>query len=394
MLKSARWLWVVLVVVLFLGAGAFLAASRTGVARRRVPEVVLSEARDALRGDELDRAERLLEEAGDVEGALHSSRVMLSAELERKRGRPEAALKLLSGVPNSDSQGANCRLFEGQIERARNQARLAEECFLKAIEIDPELVQARWELVYLYGKQARRGELSEQFRALAELGPLNHQDMLLWTVSHEDVWLNETIVEDLERFLTADPADRWSRIGLARVYQRQGRPAECLELLSVLPEGDIEARALRARAALDLSKLDEAEALVASGPEEHAGLSLVRGQLALRRSRPEQAIGPLRIAAKLEPTSREVLQGIALAAKLLGEDEEARRASEQAGRLRVVAELLSKARTGAGQEDATLPKRLAEACAATGQIDEAKGWYRLAIAGTRLTGSHSGRFLS
>lgn len=364
---------------LVVAGGMLLVASRAGVGRR-APEVVLSESRDALRGDELDRAGRLLEEAGDVEGRLHSSRVMLSAELERKRGRPEEALKLLASVPDGDSQGANCRLFEGQIERARNQARRAEGCFLKAIKCDPKLSQARRELVYLYGKQTRRGELSEQFRALAELGPLNHQDMLLWTVSHEDVWINETIVEDLERFLAADPADRWSRIGLARVYQRQGRPEECLELLSVLPEDDIEARALRARAALDLSRLDEAEALVAGGSGEHAGLALVRGQLALRKSRPEQAIGPLRIAARLEPTSREALQGIALAARLLGEEEEARAASEQAGRLREVAELLSKARTGAGQEEATLPKRLAEACVATGQIDEAKGWYRLAIA--------------
>src|SRR5438067_1957962 len=84
--------------------------------------------------------------------------------------------------------------------------------------------------------QARRADLNVQFRALAELETLKFDDVLLWTASLEDIWINDTIQGELESFLAADPEDRMSRLGLAAVLFRSSQLDACETLLRALPE--------------------------------------------------------------------------------------------------------------------------------------------------------------
>src|SRR5205823_9610593 len=106
------------------------------------------------------------------------------------------------------------RLVAGQIEKTRDRARRMEALFLESLRLDPKLALARRELIFLYAMQARRSDVNSQFRALAELEPLEFDDAFLWMNSFEDLWVNGVIRSHLERFLAADPEDRLSRLAL------------------------------------------------------------------------------------------------------------------------------------------------------------------------------------
>ena len=68
---------------------------------------------------------------------------------------------------------AQARMLAGQTELRRDRVRLAEELFHAALALDPRLVQAHRELIYIYGMQLRRRELSREFMALSKLDGIN-----------------------------------------------------------------------------------------------------------------------------------------------------------------------------------------------------------------------------
>lgn len=344
----------------------------------RDPGVVADEARAAIAAREWSLAESLLDRLSRLR-APDSADALLRVELERGRGRPDAAMVILSGIPDDDPQASRARLLEGQVERERGRLRRAEAAFLEAIRIDPKAIQARRELIYLYGMQGRRPDMRAQFLALSGRIPLDHRDMMLFTLNYEDIWRNASVRADLERFVAADPEDRWSRLALAEVLQRSGLLDESEAVLRPLPGSDVEARALRARLALDRSRLEEARDLLAGGPVEHAGLARLRGQLAMRSGDPSGAARHFRAAVALGPTDLESVQGLSLALKLSGDAEGAESIGRRAERLRELASLLEKVRGSEGAVDRSLPGRLGAACEAVGLTAEARGWYRLAI---------------
>ncbi len=355
--------------------GVLLAARGWSV---RDPDSLADEARRAVATREWSRAEALLDRLSRLR-PRDPADTLLRADFERGRGRPDAALDALARISDGDPLAPKARLMAGQIERERGRLRRAESALLAALRLDPKRIQARRELIYLYGMQGRRPDMSAQFRALSELVPLDHRDMLLFTLNYEDIWRNSSVRADLERFLAADPEDRWSRLALAEVLQRSGLLDESEAVLRPLPDADIEARALRARLALDRSRLEEARELLAGGPAEHAGLARLRGRLAMRSGNPSGAAEQFRIAVVLEPTDLESVQGLALALKLAGDAAGAESAGRRAERLRALARLLEQSRTAGGTEARDLAGQLGAACEAVGLVDEARGWYRLAI---------------
>ena len=95
-------------------------------------------------------------------------------------GRTNEALLELARVTDEHPIASQARLWEGQLELHRQRARAAEASLRRAIAIDPGLVAARRELVYLYGMQRRCEDLSAQFTALAELAPMTFEQVTLW----------------------------------------------------------------------------------------------------------------------------------------------------------------------------------------------------------------------
>jgi tetratricopeptide (TPR) repeat protein len=323
-------------------------------------------------------ADELLKDAARSRPLSTADR-LIRAEVDRNLGREEEAIATLAAIPDNDALAPNARLLTARIERQRGRMRFAEAALKTALRLDPELIQARRELVYLYGMQARRDELNEQLRALSERTRLSDNELFVWTVSNVDIWINETIRGDLERYLAADPDDRHSRLALAQVLLRAGETDSAERVLGPLPRDDIEANVLRARVALDRSRLDHAEALLRDGPADHAGLARLRGQLAMRRGELEEAARQFRIAAKLDPTSLEVAQALALTLSRLGVTDQAEAAREHAGRLRTLSGLLERAHSASGRKDRALPRQIGAACEAIGRTAEALGWYQVAI---------------
>jgi tetratricopeptide (TPR) repeat protein len=361
--------------LLLLAASALAGCGRSAAD----PRALADAAHAAITARDWTAAEAAIDRLDAVDPTRQTD--LVRAELERSRGRPDAALAILERIPSGDPQAPVARLFAGQIERARFRARPAEAHWRAALELDPGQIQARRELIALLGTQLRRSELCDEFRHLARLVPLEQTELVVWTASHEDIWANATILDDLRRFLAADPDDRASRVALARVLQRSGQLDESRTVLAPLPDSDPEARVLRARDALDRNQPDEAQALLgpADAPTDDVATLVLRAQIALRRRDADAAITALREAERRDPGDREVLQNLALALTLHGDREQAEAYGQRAGRLRDLSALLDLAKLGPRSDDPGIPRRIGAACAELGYPDEARAWYGLAI---------------
>jgi predicted Zn-dependent protease len=244
----------------------------------------------------------------------------------------------------------------------------------------PQLVQCRRELIYIYGMQLRRAELDEQFRALAELGPLSFNDVFLWSLTRACTWDPAETVKALGRFVKADPDDRWSRLGLAESLRRLGRLDEAGKVLSALPASDTEARLIRVSLCLDRGDVASAEALLADGPADHPGVALFRGRMAVFRHDGPAAVHHLRAAYARTPNDRDVQFYLGQALRLVGDNAAAEPLLLAAGKQDALAALINRASAGRVRADPRFPLELGAACAAAQRVPEAIAWYKLAIA--------------
>jgi len=139
---------------------------------------------------------------------------MLHAQVSSALGRDDEALLALRQIPDANHLASQSRLMAGRIERQHHRLRHAEAAFRRAVELEPGMVQAHKELVYLFGMQLRRREVDAEFKALSRLTPLSHHDLFTWGLTHFTIW-GPDIAADLESFIQADPEDRYSRLALA-----------------------------------------------------------------------------------------------------------------------------------------------------------------------------------
>jgi tetratricopeptide (TPR) repeat protein len=346
--------------------------------RATTPELLVTQARAAISEGRWSQAESVLDRLSRTR-APTSADTLVRAELELARGRVDRSVELLSCIPHGDPQAASARLIAGQIELRRHRAIRAETLLQEALSLDPTLDEARRGLIFLFGMQARRAELNNEFRALSRSVPLTFDDVLLWTVSLEDIWINDTILAVLQKYLEADPDDRISRLALAEVWMKIGDLDSAASTLKPLPGSDVEARVLRARLALARLELDEVRALVSDCRADHVGLSLLRGQLALRSNDRQTAEREFWNALRQDPGNREAMQGLSGVLQLSGRAEEAASYRIQADRWRALTDLLQKVNTAGGPSDRVLLKRLGAACEALGRVHEGRAWYQLAL---------------
>jgi predicted Zn-dependent protease len=268
----------------------------------------------------------------------------------------------------------------GRVELRRNRARSAEQYLLAAIELNPKLVPAHSELIYIYGVQLRRRQLNEQFNALAELTPLTFNNVWHWCLVRNTVWEPRENAEIMERFLKADPKDRDSRIALAENLRQLGRRADAENTLSVLDISDPTVRALRAGLALDRGDDQAAEALLNEGPAENPRLALLRGKFALARGDGPAAARYFRSAYDADPDNRDAVIGLADALTKIGDHKAAAPFRAMAVNFERLSSLMQRAALDKAGKDPKLLRGLAAACEAVNRRAEARAWYKLAIA--------------
>ena len=204
---KTRWrprLWVAAAVILAIGAlGAWGAWNREGAHPDRIRREIEADVRSGRYGLAAASLARLRNPS--------SRDYILKARVATALSHPDEALADLAKIPNSDSAAPQARLLAGQIELRRDRIRLAEVSLLAALKLDPTLVQAHRQLVYIDGMLLRRRQLNEHFQALEQLTPMTFDDVFSWCLTRNTVWEPHERVEDLRRFVAADPADRWSR---------------------------------------------------------------------------------------------------------------------------------------------------------------------------------------
>jgi tetratricopeptide (TPR) repeat protein len=370
--RSRQWRCIAAAVVVGSGAlGACWAWTRTGAG----PDQIRQAAEADLRAGRYKQAGAALARIHD----LTPRDYFLKAQVARGLRHPDQALAELAKIPDHHPAGPRARLLAGQIELRRDRIRLAKTALQAALALDSTLVQAHRELIFIDGILLRRREFNEHFQALARLAPMTFDELFSWCLARNIVWEPYERARVLRRFVAADPDDRWSRAALAETLRQIGRTDEAMSMLAVLSESDPDARAVRARIALDRGDDRAAEAILAGGPADHAELALLRGQFALAHGDGPAAVRHFRAAYGALPDDRDTAFGLGTALALVRDHAAAAPLLRDAKAYDTLGALLTRAANRANRKDAALMRALGAACEAVRRLPEARGWYNLAV---------------
>jgi tetratricopeptide (TPR) repeat protein len=339
------------------------------------PDQVRQEAESDVQSGRYERAAALL-------GTLRtptSRDYLLKAQVAKGLSHAGEALADLAEIPDTDPVAAQARLLAGQIELRRDRIRFAEQALLAALKLDPTLVQAHRELLYIYATLLRRRELNEHFQALERLTPMTFDNVFHWCLTRNTVWEPHDRMMDLTKFVAADPEDRWSRVALAEVLRQVGRREEAANLLAVLPESDPDARAVRARLALDRGDDRAVESILAEGAADHPELARLRGWFALAHGNGPAAVRHFRAAFAAEPDDSNTVFGLGTALALAGDRVGAEPFLRESKAFDTLGALLTRAANPANHQDTALMRALGAACEAVHRRPEARAWFNLAL---------------
>ena len=307
--------------------------------------------------------------------------MMLEAQLAVAEGLPAEAFASLSQIPDDHAIASQGHLLAARLWREQHCLKKAEAELRQALRLKPGLLEARKELVYILGIQARRIEVDAEFHALARLTPLTHHDLFTWALTHFTHW-SPDIVEDLDGFIKADPDDRYSRLAVVELLlERPGEEVESYihRILEPLPEADPDALALRIEFAFNRGQVAEAERLLARAPANHPRTSRIRGEIALRSHDFDTAIIYFKGALTGEPYDRVSPMHLAQALQLKGDKAAADVYRNRVERLNKVYNLIIRVRSPNRQNQVSDLAELGKACEEAGLIEEARGWHTLAI---------------
>jgi len=362
-------------------AGSTLVGWGYSAMRRKSPgaDDLWAQAQADLQGGRFERVEAAVTRLTRLREPTPLDR-MLRAQLAVALECPDEALVELAQVSESHYMAAQARLLAGQIELRRDRFRFAEEQLRDAVRIDPGLVQAHRELIYICGLQLRRAEINAEFRALSTLSDLPFQEVFHWCLLRNESWEPSEAAPMLSKCVAADPGDRWSRLALSENDRRMGLLDEAESAVAPLAADDPEAIAARARIAFDRHEIDQAQRLLASGPEDNPVLARLRGRWALSRRDARTALRHFRIAYAADPDSREALFGLIGALQMLGDEQAAAPLRRTAAWRERFASLIQRGGTKAGRDDPELPGQFGDVCAALHYDAEARAWYKVAIA--------------
>jgi tetratricopeptide (TPR) repeat protein len=346
------------------------------------PEELSYRARAAFDSGRAAEAEAHLARLARIRWLTAPERLLLS-QIAGDRGRVEEALAALdtAQLPSKGPEAALIAARRGELELERRRLRSAEAELKRALALDPGCIDARRRLLWLYMQQGRAGEISMHARALAKSTKLGYVDLLIWTLGRHKPLDTPEVAQVLEQAIQVDPGDRTSRLALAEHLRRLGRLNQADSTLASLPPNDAEARAIRARVALDRGDSVGAEALLGidSESDTHAALAQLRGRLALGRGDAAAAVRHFRAALKADPDDRDARFGLGQALRLAGQVDASRPYIKAARALDRLEWLVQSSRFPNRRNDPAALRAIAKACLVLGRRDEAWGWYRLAL---------------
>ncbi len=374
--RRGRALWILTALTVVLVAGATWLAFRV----RADPDRLWVEAETAFLAGRWDLARTALKRLEQARPRTGLD-LMLEAQLAVAERHPDQAFAALSRIPDEHPIAAQGHLLAGRLWRQEHCLRKAEAELRRALELKPGLIEAHKELVYVLGIQGRRPEVDAEFHALARLTTLSHHDLFTWSLTHFTQW-SPDIVDDLDSFITADPDDRLSRLAVVELLlERPGDEVDAYieKILKPLPPDDSDALALRITFAFNRGRYEEAERMMASAPEHHPRLARIRGEVALRRHDVDGAIKHFKEALTDEPYDRVSPMHLAQALKLKGDEAAAETYIDRVQRLNKIYNQIIRVRSPSRGNQVSDLAELGKSCEEAGLLDEARGWYTLAI---------------
>lgn len=349
------------------------------------PDVLRERAITEWRAGRLDQAEGTLAELSAVRPLTVPER-LLRAQVARDRGRLDEAVAALGEPPESvpPEEVATLEATRGTLEVLRHNFRAAEAALGRALAVNPGQAEAVRELINIQAAQGRLDEADASFRALSKLpnAPLTFADLHLWTLGRREDLGPAELAEALRKALANDPGDRDSRLALAENLRRLGSLDEAEAVLAPLDDRDLAALACRARVAIDRGEPDAAQSLVARAPVDGAppAIARLRGRLALGRGDAEAAALAYRAALTAAPDDRDAFFGLSRALLMAGDADAARPHAQAAEARDRLDWLIQNARPPERRVDPVVLRSIAEACLELGRRDQARAWFRLALA--------------
>jgi tetratricopeptide (TPR) repeat protein len=364
-----------LILLLILAGGVRWALNRAS----RNPDRLWAEAERAFLAGHWKQARTSLRSLAEIRPRTPLD-LVLEAQLDTAEGHFAGAFAALERVPDTHPIAPQAHLLAGRLHRQLRCIKKAEIELRRCLDLKPGLIEAHKELIYILGVQSRRREIDAEFHTLARLTPLSHHDLFTWALTHFTHW-NPDIVADLDSFINADPADRYSRLAVVELILERPNVESYIErILEPLPNSDLDALALRITLAFNLGRLDDAQKLLAlAGDKSHPRIARIRGEMALRRRDLDQAIRYFQEAKSAEPYDRVSTMQLAQAYRLKGDKAAADAILDRLKPLNRVYNLIIRVKSPKGENQITPLAELGSAFEEAGLRVEAEGWYRLAI---------------
>ncbi len=384
--------WFVLV---FLVVSAVVAIG-VGLTRRVPRPPDLSSVPALLAARDYDRAERMIQGYLVKRPENPAAHVLMAqVALARDVQKPALALEHLDRVKSFDRRvKAVVELNRGKAYSSLARHDQAEDCWKRALELDPNVPEAGWALLGLYYVQSRRAEahaLALELQA-REPDPRDRVQLLLELIREDVQPLGaESTARTFEPVVRDNPGDLHSAIALGRALVKINRADEGIGLLRDLVSRDpLDPASWEALllAEDDASRPAELERDLARIPQVLAAdprFASPRGAMLAQRGDWKGAAVAYRAAMELDASDDRVHYRLARALKNSGDDREseaitrldrARRMARQ--ELTDLYEQANRLMNLTGSLDPELCLRLAAVRDRMGRADEADRWRGLA----------------
>ncbi|HVX12438.1 MAG TPA: tetratricopeptide repeat protein [Pirellulales bacterium] len=268
---------------------------------------------------------------------------LFSAALKLERREFVSAHRELRFAADDASLRPLAWLLAGEALYAQNRFREAEINFKRALELDPDLIDAHRWLAIAYYDIGLMHEAVVHLRRVAELDPSDARPHRVMAVIHMDLGSNAISVEDFEESFRRNPRqpDRADMlVELAGGQLSLKRYDDALQTLAACEE-TAEVMSMRADALYSLGDAAQAKRLaqraLAAEPQQRLSL-YVLGKIALGDRHYEEAVDFFTRGAKIAPSDYDMQYMLVTALRAAGQTEEAEKRLELAEQLRLVRE--------------------------------------------------------
>ncbi|MBI3463843.1 MAG: tetratricopeptide repeat protein [Planctomycetes bacterium] len=348
------------------------------------PEQYLQQAQQLITSGRYAEAETSLRRLLARRAEHTEARILLSM-LGRDRQDWPLVAAALSSVPDADPRASALRVAEGDAWLRLHRAARAENCWNRALQLDPELQIARHRLLYLYGMQLRREAWTKLLWELYDRGQAGFREMLLLMIAGQVVWETDQAIETVHPWTAADPADLHSQRALGIYLVRAGRTTQAIaQLTPIWQEHSEDAESYLAlidcyRAEGDAAKMLELLARCPSTAQSDGRYWKQRGAVALLDGRYDDAVSDFEQALGHARYDGDLHHKLSQALRFTDQAAEAEQHARIASLLARI-ERLCHSLHNASSWNAEEVRQLVSHCEELGLIEEARGWVAVGIA--------------